>query len=124
MKPRKIPYMLVTVSVLACIEVRLSLLEHHFFHQVIMNAVTQLKSYDLTQALLSGGPKSLHNEGYPSSFLGLLVMRVERKRRKACRPASGNFKLINLLSFRFSDISNMTCQQMFVLLAFCRPGFG
>ena len=54
MKPRKIPYMLVTVSVLACIEVRLSLLEHHFFHQVIMNAVTQLKSYDLTQALLSG----------------------------------------------------------------------
>ena len=37
-----------------CIEVRLSLLEHHVFHNVIMNAAAQLKSYDLTQALLSG----------------------------------------------------------------------
>ena len=33
-----------------CIEVRLSLLKHHFFHKGIMNATTQLKSYDRTQA--------------------------------------------------------------------------
>ena len=44
-----------------------------------MNAATQLKSYDLTQALLSGnlflnGPKSLHNEGYPPSCLGVLLI--------------------------------------------------
>ena len=36
------------------IEVRLSLLEHHVFHNVFMNAAAQLKSYDLTQPLLSG----------------------------------------------------------------------
>ena len=36
-----------------CIEVRLSLLELHFYQKVIMNAATQLNSHDLTQALLS-----------------------------------------------------------------------
>ena len=39
-------YILVMVSVLR--------LELHFYQKVIMNAATQLNSYDLTQALLSG----------------------------------------------------------------------
>ena len=37
-----------------CVEVRLSLLEHHFFHKVMPIATTQHKIYYLTQALLSG----------------------------------------------------------------------
>ena len=82
-----------------CVEVRLSLPEHHFFYKVIAIAATQRKKLLSNTSLTKRHPflkglKSLHNKWYPPSCLRLLEMSMKTVSFEEQIMCKDKFKLV------------------------------